>query len=188
MYKRVENTKSHIKYLKAIHEVFLKEIALFQEAITIEKAKGSAILTANAKTVKELSEKSDRLLVSMIGVEKERLEMIDNLMDLYKKKLGFDDITITNFIKVLEAMKLENAIDKESEKEFQNTIEDLVKALELFRNRVEELKAEVEANQRLLLHTRRIVQKIIEDDIKKQDKLYDKKKKQTTTVLLNQSI
>lgn len=155
-------------------------------AIEIEKEKSKNILQAKTHKLQQLTKQSDELLNSLIQLEKERYSLIGNLISSYKDRIKSNDITISNFIKVLEEVKKMNP----NSEQYDKIINDLIETLEKFKESVENLKKEVEINQKLLNRTKIIINNLI-DNIEQKDKTYGKdktKKLASKALLVNQSI
>ncbi|MCS7204284.1 MAG: hypothetical protein NZ853_01145 [Leptospiraceae bacterium] len=178
---------SDIEALKEIQEVLHKELSLLQKATQIEKEKGSAILSAKAQKLQELTQKSNEFLHSLIEIENQRYTLIGNLISKYKDKISSSQLNISNFMKVIAIVK-ENSNPRESNQLIE-IIDGLIEILTRFRKQTEELKAEVEANQKLLHRTKKIVSEFL-DEVEKKDKTYlrSNKVKVSSSVLINQSI
>lgn len=180
----MENVKPDI--IKKLFQIFFQETHIMNTAINIEKEKNQAILQAKSKKLIELSKRSDELLNSLIQLETQRYSFIENLIESYKDKIYSNEVTISNFIKIL--YEIQN--DYFDKLQYQEDIEQLLSSLEKFKQSANELKQEVEINQKLLLRTKNIISNLVES-IEKRDKTYgnSKNKKITSSALLiNQSI
>lgn len=179
--------ETSINKVQEISKVFKEEMMLLQKAIEIEKEKGKAILQAKTKRLQELTQRSDKLLHSLIEVENQRYTLIGELIAQYKDRLNSTNINLTNFLTVIKEIKNET---KNKQNLWEKTIDDLLKNLKHFKESAESLKIEVETNQKLLIRTKNIVSDII-DKIEQKDKTYLNHKKNSISsnaILVNQSV
>lgn len=182
----VKDNDSSLQIINNIVKIFKQEMDMIKDAINLEKEKGEAILHAKANRLRELTKKSDELLHSLIEIENQRYTMIGNLIERYKDRLESSSINLTNFIRVLEELKKENQRDLEL---WEKTIDDLIQALRSFKESAQNLKEEVETNQKLLMRTKNVITNLL-DELEKNDKTYfnNKRKAISNAILLNQSI
>jgi uncharacterized protein YukE len=176
-----------IKKIELLKNLFKEEMMLLQKAIEIEKEKGQTILQAKAKRLQELTQRSDELLNSLILVENQRYTLIGELIEKYQHRLHSDSVNITNFLQVLREIKKEQ---NQNSNEWEKVIDDLIYHLKEFKKSAEQLKQEVETNQKLLIRTKNIVSDIL-DNFEKKDKTYITTKKQNITnnaLLINHSV
>ncbi len=177
---------SKLDVIEKLSQIFFQETLIMNSAIDIEKEKSKVILQAKSNRLNELSKRSDELLNSLIQLERERYNLVENLIEIYKDRIHSREITLSNFIKVL--YEIQN--DYHDKQQYQKDIDQLLNALEKFKQSSNELKQEVEINQKLLQRTKSIISNLIES-IEKKDKTYiNFKNKRVTSnaLLINHSI
>ncbi|MFN3604265.1 MAG: hypothetical protein ACK4UJ_06125 [Leptonema sp. (in: bacteria)] len=184
----MKDQKTNPNPISKLSNIFLKETNIMNSAIEIEKEKSKAILEAKTHKLQELTKKSDELLNSLIQLEQERFALVSNLIETYRNRIPYksNGITISNFIMVLQEIQRSTS-DIEGNK---NIIDDLIIILENFKLSVNELKQEVEINQKLLNRTKNIIANLV-DKIEQKDKTYGgnkNKKISSQAILVNQSI
>lgn len=181
----VKNNEESLYMLVSLNKIFKEEVLILKEAIDLEKEKGKAILHAKAQRLQELTKKSDDLLHSLIDIENQRYTMIGELIEKYKERLHISSINLTNFIKVIQELKNEN---QSNLKTWEETIDDLILTLKNFKESAQNLKEEVETNQKLLMRTKNVITNLL-DKIEKNDKTYTNRRKTVSNALLvNQSV
>jgi hypothetical protein len=183
----LERNLSSIKKIQEITNVFKEEMMLIQKAIEIEKEKGKAILQAKTKKLQELTKRSDELLNSLIDVENQRYTIIGELIGKYQNRLESSKINLTNFLQVINEIKKESLDIKN---EWEQSIDDLIYYIKEFKKSAENLRLEVETNQKLLMRTKMIVSEIL-DKLDQKDKTYlnfRKKNVSNNALIVNQSV
>lgn len=181
----VKNNEESLYMLVSLNKIFKEEVLILKEAIDLEKEKGKAILHAKAQRLQELTKKSDDLLHSLIDIENQRYTMIGELIEKYKERLHISSINLTNFIKVIQELKNEN---QSNLKTWEDTIDDLILTLKNFKESAQNLKEEVETNQKLLMRTKNVITNLL-DKIEKNDKTYiNRRRVVSNALLINQSV
>ncbi len=184
-FKNNVNPKDSLKKLKEISSIITEEMNIIKKAIEIEKEKGEVILKAKTSRLQELTNRSNELLNSLIEIENTRYTLIGELIEKYKNRLSSTQINITNFLSAIREIKN----DSNNNDQWEKTIDNLIINLKEFKYSTEQLKSEVETNQKLLTRTKTIISDIL-DKIEKKDKTYlkNKKIKAGNSLLINQSI